>query len=108
MDLPDPIKVVLIDDHPLFRAAAAAALRDVAGIAIVGEASDGAAALPLISRERPHVVLVDIRLPDIGGIELVPRIRAAHPSTKIIMLSAFAYEVYVRRAVDARRQRLSR
>jgi DNA-binding NarL/FixJ family response regulator len=91
-----PVRVVLVDDQSLIRAGIATLLAgddDGTGrhIEVVGEASDGAAALPLIRRTQPDVVLMDIRMPGTGGIEATRQIRAdpACRHSAILMLTTF-------------------
>ena len=92
----NPVRVVLVDDQSLIRAGIATLLSgddDNTGrrIEVIGEASDGAAALPLIRRTRPDVVLMDIRMPGTGGIEATRQIRAdpACRDSAVLMLTTF-------------------
>jgi two-component system NarL family response regulator len=82
-----PIRVMLVDDHELFRRGLDLVLRDESDIEIVGEASDGLAAIERAAELQPDVVLMDVRLPGIGGIEATRRIRNAQPATKVVMLT---------------------
>ena len=82
-----PIRVMLVDDHELFRRGIDLVLRDEPDIEIVGEASDGLAAIERATDLQPDVVLMDVRLPGISGIEATRRIRNAQPATKVVMLT---------------------
>jgi len=91
-----PVRVVLVDDQSLIRAGIATLLTgddDNTGrrIEVIGEAADGAAALPLIRRTQPDVILMDIRMPGIGGIEATRQIRAdpACRDSAVLMLTTF-------------------
>ena len=70
----NPIRVLLVDDHKLFRQGTAAALTTLGGIEVVGEAEDGLAAVEMARSLRPDVVLMDLSLPGIDGIEATGRI----------------------------------
>ncbi len=100
------IRVVLIEDHDLTRMGLKAALKQVEGMNVVGEAANGTRGLSLLEVEQPDVAVVDIGLPDIDGIELVNRFRkfqASHEniSTKILMLTMHDSEEAVMAAFAA-------
>lgn len=92
-------RVVVVDDHELLRAGTRRILDDATGFTVVGEAANGEAALQVIGDLRPDVVLVDIRLPDINGIDLARRILVEHPDTAVLILSAYDDQTYVRAAL---------
>jgi DNA-binding NarL/FixJ family response regulator len=83
------IRVYLCDDVPEFRALMRFALEDDRDIEVVGEAGDGHAAVEGVSETRPHVVLLDLSMPDCDGLEAIPRLREVAPDTAIIVLSGF-------------------
>jgi DNA-binding NarL/FixJ family response regulator len=93
------IRIVLADDHALVRAGIRALLEKLPGIEVVGEAGDGREALELIKTAAPHIVLLDISMPGLGGLEALPRIVRDFPAAKVIILSAHANEEYVLRAL---------
>ena len=93
------LRVVVVDDHELLRAGTRRILNDAAGFNVVGEADDGEAALTVIGQTDPDVVLVDIRLPSISGIDLARQIISQHPSVTVMILSAYDDEHYVRAAL---------
>lgn len=99
-DLPDR-RVVVVDDHALLRAGTRRILEEADGFEVVGEAGDGEAALVVVDGLLPDVVLVDIRLPTTNGVELAGRIVSEHPSTVVLILSAYDDEHYVRAAMAA-------
>lgn len=97
----DKIRVLLVDDHPVVRAGLAVALSRDSALEVVGEAGDGIEALQLVSELTPDVVLMDMRLPRLDGIQATREIRNAHPGVAVIILSAFDNEAYVTQAKGA-------
>jgi DNA-binding NarL/FixJ family response regulator len=82
-------RLVLVDDDHNLRLALRE-LMEEAGYAVVGEAGNGAEGLDVISRERPDVVLLDLRMPGVGGVEVARELRRRSPGVRIIMFSAYA------------------
>jgi DNA-binding NarL/FixJ family response regulator len=90
------IRVVIVDDHALVRTGFKMILDETTDIEVVGEAADGAAALDLVRRTRPDVVLMDIRMPGVDGIEASRRIRSLAPDApRVIILTTFDLDEYV-------------
>ena len=83
------IKVLIADDHPLFRQGLRAALADAASISVVGEASDGTAAVTAACEPGVDVVLMDLHMPGTGGIEATRQIAARSPGTAVLVLTMF-------------------
>ncbi len=81
-------RVILVDDHPVFRNGLRALLQ-ASGIDVVGEAATGGDAVDLASRLTPDVVLMDLGLPDMSGVEAVRRILAARPATRVLVISLY-------------------
>jgi DNA-binding NarL/FixJ family response regulator len=96
-----PIRVVLADDHTLVRAGFRGLLRNLDGIEVIAEAEDGRTALELIKRHQPDVVLMDIAMPGLNGLEATARATEAFPDVRVIILSMHASEEYVVRALHA-------
>jgi DNA-binding NarL/FixJ family response regulator len=96
----EPIRVLVVDDHPIWRHGAARDLAE-AGYAVVGTAGDGAQALRVAAATRPHVVLLDLHLPDLPGAEVTRRLRAADASVRVLVLSASGERQDVLDAVTA-------
>jgi len=90
----DSISVILVDDQPLLRKGFRMVLEEEPGIVIVGEASDGAAAVELVACQHPDVVVMDVRMPGMDGIEATRAIIAAEPRTRILILTTFDLDEY--------------
>lgn len=95
------IRVLLADDHDLVRAGFRSLLERLEGIEVVAEADDGREALDLIARHRPDVVLMDIKMPGLNGIEAMSRALRETPGTRVVMLSMYANEEYVVQSLRA-------
>jgi DNA-binding NarL/FixJ family response regulator len=96
-----PIRVLLADDHDLFRAGIRALLQDLAGIEVVAEAGSGREAIRLCQAHHPDVVLMDIMMPELNGLDATARLVAICPATRTIILSMNAHEEYVLQALRA-------
>lgn len=97
----EPIRVILADDHTLVRAGIRVLLEKLPGVEVVAEAGDGREVLNLIKLHRPDVVLMDITMPGLSGLEVVERLNKQLPKVRIIMLSMHHNEEYVWRALKA-------
>jgi two-component system invasion response regulator UvrY len=86
----EPVSVLIVDDQAPFRSAARAVVGMTPGFDVVGEAASGEEALALVEAAQPALVLMDINMPGINGIETTRRITAAHPQTVVILLSTYA------------------
>jgi DNA-binding NarL/FixJ family response regulator len=95
------IRMLLVDDHHLLRAGIKALLADVAAIEIVGEAGDGREAVQLTAQQRPDVILMDISLPGINGIEATRQIVAEYQDIRVIVLSMHISAEHVLQALRA-------
>ncbi len=93
------LRVLIVEDHGLVRAGLRAILDGRNGVSVVGEASDGAAALELVDALRPDVVLLDITLPGLGGLQVLRRLTAREPAPRVLMLSVHDGEEYVRQSL---------
>lgn len=99
--VPDPIRVLIAEDHTIVRQGLRALLASERGIQIVGEAADGHEALAAVVRLRPHVVLMDLAMPGLNGVDATRRIKQESPETAVLILSMHAAEEHVRPAVRA-------
>jgi DNA-binding NarL/FixJ family response regulator len=95
------INVVLAGDHVLVRDGIKALLEDQKGIAVIDEASNGKEALEVISKNKPHVLIVDIRMPEMNGIEVVAEVTKNHKEVKTLVLSMHDSEEYVVQSIHA-------
>ncbi len=95
------IRIMLADDHALIRAGLRALLKSSEGVEVIAEASNGHETLEAVERRRPDVILMDIAMPELNGLETAARILRRWPSVKIIMLSMHANDEYLRQALSA-------
>ena len=93
------IKIILIDDHPLFREGVKRILDMEKSFHVIAEGEDGTEAVELVDRYRPDVVLLDINMPQVNGVEATRRLVERFPGTKVIILSIHDDEAYVTHAV---------
>jgi DNA-binding NarL/FixJ family response regulator len=96
-----PITVLLVDDHPVVRRGLAALLGTLDDFEVVGEAEDGEAAVREAQLLRPDVVLMDVRMPGLDGVEATRRIRKAVPATAVLMLTMYDEDATVFTAMQA-------
>lgn len=94
-----PIRVLLAEDHTLVRAGIRALLQEFGWIKVIAETGEGNDALRLVKKEHPDIVLMDIAMPGLNGIEATARIKREYPDTKVIILSMHANEEYVLQAL---------
>jgi two-component system, NarL family, response regulator LiaR len=97
----DPIRVILVDDHAVVRKGLCALLERYRDIEVVGEAESGERAVQLADQLRPDVILMDLEMPGIGGIEAIRQISGQHSSVKIVVLTSHAAEEDVFPALKA-------
>ena len=82
-----PIRLLIADDHPVFRDGLASLLDPLPGIDVVARASDGAEAVALVEEHRPDVVIMDVQMPVMNGIDATRAVVAAHPGTGVLVLT---------------------
>ncbi|MGI6877695.1 response regulator [Microbacterium sp. gxy059] len=97
----EPIRLLVADDQALVRGALGALLDLEPDLEVVGFAGDGAQAVAEAARLAPDVCLVDIQMPGVDGIEATRALRAAHPATRVLIVTTFARPGYLRAALDA-------
>lgn len=95
------IRVVLADDHVFVRDGIKSLLENEANIEVVGEATDGLEALKIVDTEQPDLLILDIRMPNLTGIEVVEKLRSQNNLVKIVMLSMHESEEYVLKSIRA-------
>ena len=98
---PNLIRILTVDDHPLLREGIAFLVKSQQDMELVAEASDGEEAIEQFRRHRPDVTLMDLRMPNLNGTEAISRIRNEFPDAKIIVLSTYAGDVQVLKAIKA-------
>jgi two-component system NarL family response regulator len=99
--VPEPIRVILADDHAMLRDCIRVFLEQAEGIVVVAEAENGREAVELTSKHMPDVVLIDIGMPELNGLEAARQIRAIDPEIAVIALSVHSDERYVTGMLDA-------
>lgn len=97
----DRIRLVVADDHGILRAGVRALLALTSDIEVVGEAADGGGAVELCTKLDADVVLMDIAMPGLGGLEATLQLRRQHPRTRILVLTQYGDREYVRRFLQA-------
>jgi DNA-binding NarL/FixJ family response regulator len=97
----NPIRIFSVDDHPLLREGIAALVNNQPDMIIVGEASTGGEALQLYKQLKPDITLLDLRLPDMSGIDTLIALRSEFTEARIIMLTTFEGDVEIQRALQA-------
>ncbi|MHB1688399.1 MAG: response regulator [Ignavibacteriaceae bacterium] len=93
------IKILIVDDHLLIRTGVISLLKDSSSIEVIGEAENGKDAINKFEKLKPNVVLMDISMPDISGIEATKKIKEKHPLANILILTIFENEDYIFNAI---------
>lgn len=96
-----PIRVLCVDDHPLVRDGIAYALQAQSDMILVASANNGREAIAMFQEHRPDVTLMDLKLPDLDGIEVISRIREKFPQARFIVLTTYSGDVRAARALKA-------
>lgn len=97
----DVITVLCVDDHPLVRKGIASILNNESDMSLVAEAEDGRTAIELFRKHLPDVTLMDLRMPEIDGIQATKQIRSEYPDARIIALTSFDGDQDIYKAIDA-------
>lgn len=92
----ESIRVIIVDDHPMLRDGTKACLDQAGGVDVVAVASTGAEALRLVQAHRPDALLLDLRLPDVSGVEIARRVRERSPEVAIVVLTGYEQLGYTR------------
>lgn len=99
--LPHRIRVLAVDDHPIFRQGIAGLLADQADIELIGEACTGTEAIQQFRSNRPDITLMDLQMPEMSGLDAIIAIRSEFPEAKIIVLTTYNGDIQVLRALKA-------
>ena len=91
--IPKPIRILVVDDSAVFRQTTSSFLKSLPHLEEIGAAATGSEAMKLVSRHRPDVVLLDLQMPDISGLETMERIRPLNPITRVVMLTMHDGEI---------------
>ena len=96
-----PIRLLIADDHPIVRAGFEGMLAERPDVAVVGEAGNGEEAVRLARRLNPDVVLMDLRMPEMDGVEAINRIKGEHPHVHVLVLTTYDSDADILRAIEA-------
>lgn len=96
-----PIRVLVVDDHPPMRIGLVALIKSQPGMDVIAEASDGEEAIEVYDDVLPDVVLMDLRMPGMGGVEAILAIRKKHPEARVIVLSTYDMDEDIHRAIQS-------
>ncbi len=97
----EAIRVMVVEDHNVVRQGLVALLKLTKGLEVVGEAADGLEAITKIRKLKPAIILIDLRMPGLGGVEVIQRIRMEAPQTRFIVLSTYDGDEDIYRALKA-------
>jgi DNA-binding NarL/FixJ family response regulator len=96
-----PLRLLIVDDHPIVRSGLRHLFETEPGFDVVAEAADGAAAVEAVVRERPDVVLMDLQMPSMGGVEAIRRIRALPEPPRVLVLTTYDSDAQILAAIEA-------
>jgi DNA-binding NarL/FixJ family response regulator len=97
----EPIRVLVVEDHNVVRQGLVALLKVVDGVEVVGEAADGVEAIAQFRKHQPDVTLIDLRMPQLSGVEVIQRVRADAPQARFIVLTTYDGDEDIYRALKA-------
>ena len=99
--MPEPIRILVVEDHHVVRHGLVALLNNVAGLKVVAEGSNGKEAVDLYAQHNPDVALMDLRMPVMGGVEAITAIRRLFPQARIVVLTTYDGDEDIYRALQA-------
>jgi DNA-binding NarL/FixJ family response regulator len=95
------MKIIIADDSPLLRDRIRSLLNSIENVTVVGEAENGVRALQLIREKEPDLAILDIRMPELNGIEVLKKIKELKMKVKVCILTNYAYPIYKIRCIEA-------
>jgi len=95
------IKILIVDDHPIIRYGLKSIISEDEGLIVSGEAETGNRVFELLKNDKYDIILLDINLPDISGIEVLERLKISNPEIPVLMLSGFAENLYAEKVISA-------
>ncbi len=95
------IKLMIADDHVLFRRGMASIIKEFDGISLIGEANNGVELLEIVKKRQPQVILMDLKMPEMDGIEATKHIHFKYPEIKIIVLSMFSDDKFILHLIES-------
>lgn len=98
---PPTLRLLVVDDHPLFRAGVTAILASEADMVVIGEAGTGAEAVAAVRSLQPDVTLIDLKLPDMEGDQVIASVRKTDPAARFVVLTTYGGDAAARRAISA-------
>ncbi len=99
--MPSKFKIIVVDDHELFRQGVIMTISKIEYVEVIGEASNGNNLLELLIKLKPDAILMDIKMPDMDGIETTKEVLKKYPHIKIVALSMFGDEIYLENMINA-------
>lgn len=101
LDTEHPMRVIIAEDHTLVRAGIRTLLENIPGVIVIGEAGDGNTVLQLIEKQAPELVIMDIAMPGMSGLQATEKITEYYPSVKVLILSMYNNEEFVLKALKS-------